>query len=282
MRRALFLACLALAAAACVAGPRPRRFDLTGQVLAVPPDSTRIVVRHKDIPGFMPAMTMSYRVNDAKVRASLAPGDLITATLVVTDDDAYLATIKRTGHADLPAPAAAPPPVVDPLRPGDAVPDATLVDQDGRSLRLSSLAGTAVVVTFIYTRCPLPDFCPLMDRNFAAIQRAVKAEGPRGVRLVSISFDPAFDTPAVLKAHAARAGADPAVWTFVTGDQATIEVLGARFGLAVVHDANDPASITHNLRTAVIDRHGKLKKLYDGNEWTPPEILADLASMSGS
>ncbi len=282
MRRALLFALLAVTAAACVAGPRPRRFELTGQVLAVPPASTRITVRHQDIPGFMPAMTMSFRVDDAKVRSSLAPGDLIRATLVVTDDDAYLAAIERTGHAGLSPMAAPRPPAVDPLKPGDAVPDAKLVDQDGRPFALSSLAGSAIVVTFIYTRCPLPDYCPLMDRNFAALQRAVKAGGVRGVQLLSISFDPTFDTPAVLKAHAGRTGADPAVWRFLTGDPATIDTLGARFGLTVVRDGGDPAALTHNLRTAVIDRHGNLKKIYDGNDWTPPEVLADLASMSGS
>jgi protein SCO1/2 len=281
-RRSLPLGLLVVAAVACAVRPEPHRFQLTGQVVALQPSQRTVTVRHQDIPGFMPAMTMPFKVQDAGMLGRLAPGDLVTATLVVLEDDAYLAAIERTGHADLPPPAAAAAPAVELMKPGDALPDAELIDQDGRPFKLSSLTGSAVVVTFIYTRCPLPNFCPLMNRNFAAIQRGIALGRLRGVRLLSISFDPAFDTPAVLKAHATAVGADPAVWTFLTGDAATIESLGARLGLAVMREADDPASITHNLRTAVFDRQGKLKTIYNGNEWTPPEILADLASMPGS
>jgi protein SCO1/2 len=280
--RGPFLLGLLLVVSACASQPEPRRFELTGQVLAIQPSQHTVTVKHQDIPGFMPAMTMPFKVRDARMLGPLVPGDLVRATLVVLEDDAYLVAIEKTGHADLPPAAATVTPAVELLKPGEALPDVTLVDQDGRPFRLPSLAGSAIVVTFIYTRCPLPNFCPLMDRNFAAIQRAITSGRIRGVRLVSISFDPAYDTPAVLKAHAASVGADPAVWTFLTGNGTTIEALGARLGLAVLREANDPASITHNLRTAVFDRQGKLKTIYSGNEWTPPEILADLASMSGS
>jgi protein SCO1/2 len=282
MRRLIPLAGVLLVATACAGRPEPRRFELTGQVLAIQPSQQTVTVKHQDIPGFMPAMTMPFKVQDARMLGPLAPGDLVKATLVVLEDDAFLSAIEKTGHADLPPAAVPATPAAELLKPGEPLPDVTLVDQDGRPFKLASLTGSAVVVTFIYTRCPLPNFCPLMDRNFAAIQRAIASGRVHGVRLVSISFDPAYDTPAVLKAHAASVGADPAVWTFLTGDGATIEALGARLGLVVMRDANDPASITHNLRTAVFDRQGKLKTIYNGNEWAPPEILADLASMSGS
>lgn len=145
-------------------------------------------------------------------------------------------------------------PAVDLVEPGGAVPDETLVDQDGRSFRVSSLAGSAVLVTFVYTRCPMPEFCPRMDAYFAAIQNAIKGGRVAGrVRLVSVSFDPEFDTPAALRAHAARVGADASIWTFATAPRERVEAWGARFGLSVIRDGQDPADITHNLRTAVID-----------------------------
>jgi protein SCO1/2 len=133
------------------------------------------------------------------------------------------------------------------------------------------------VLTFIYTQCPLPTYCPLMDQNFATIQRSA-AEDPvlRGkIRLVSVSFDPDFDTPAMLRAHATRRKADPSVWTFLTGDRATVERFAARFGVSVVRTAA-PRDITHNLRTAIIGLEGRILKLYSGNEWTPSTMLADL------
>jgi protein SCO1/2 len=157
------------------------------------------------------------------------------------------------------------------------VPDETLVDQDGRAFRLSSLRGSAVLLTFVYTRCPLPDFCPRLDSSFAAVQRAVadgRLSGP--VRLLSVSFDPEFDTPAVLKAHAARAGADPRLWTFATAPRERVEALGASIGLSVVRDGRDPADITHNLRTAVIDHAGRLVQVLEGTRWTTDDALAAL------
>jgi len=259
-----------------------RRYELRGQVLSIQLDRSEVTLRHEDIPGFMPAMTMPFRAKDRGRLAGLQPGDLVRGTLVVLEDDAYLEGLERTGHAALPASApVVPEPGASALKPGEAVPDEAFVDQDGRKVRLSSFAGSALVVTVIYTRCPLPDYCPRMDRQFAAIQAAI-ASGrvPRRVRLISVSFDPAFDTPAVLKEHAAKVGANTAIWSFLTGDLKAVDEFGARFGLSVLRAERDPADITHNLRTAVIDARGRLVKIYDGNKWTPAEIVADLASLA--
>ena len=259
-----------------------RRYELRGQVLSLQLDRSEVTIHHEDIPGFMPAMTMPFRTKDRGSLAGLQPGDLVRGTLVVLEDDAYLEGLERTGHAVLPAPApAAAEPGVPTLKPGQPVPDELFVDQDGRKVRLSSFAGSAVVLTFIYTRCPLPDYCPRMDRQFAAIQAAI-ASGrvPTPVKLISVSFDPAFDTPAVLKEHAAKVGANTAIWSFLTGEPKAVDEFGARFGLSVLRAERDPADITHNLRTAVIDARGRLVKIYDGNKWTPPEIVADLASLT--
>lgn len=231
----------------------------------------------------MPAMTMPFKVKEAAATKVLAPGDEVKATLCVTDDEAWLEQIEKTGHAPLPERRTVELPAVELLKPGDEVPDQTLLDQDGRAFRLSSLRGSAILLTFIYTRCPIPDFCPRMDAWFSAVQKAVK-EGriPGKVHLLSISFDPEFDTPAVLKAHAALRGADPTVWTYAAGLRQSFDPWAARLGLSVIRDATDPSDITHNLRTVIIDRHGRLVQIRDGNGWVPGQVIAALASVNAS
>lgn len=268
---------------ACARQPDARQYQLTGQILAVRPDGSELVIRHDDVKGFMPAMTMPFRVKDRAVADGRAPGDLIRATLMVTDTEAWLSRIEKTGWAPLPERQVSAQPAADLVKAGEMVPDETFVDQGGRSFRLSSLRGSAVLVTFIYTRCPLPEFCPRMDAYFGVVQKAIKDGKLRGpVRLLSISFDPDFDTPAELAAHASRVGADPALWTFATSPRARVEAWGARLGLSVIRDAKDPSDITHNMRTAVIDRRGRLVSVLDGNRWVPAEAVAALASVPES
>src|SRR5205085_10273657 len=130
---------------------------------------------------------------------------------------------------------------------------------------------------FIYTQCPMPTFCPLMDRRFASMQQPLRDDASlEDVRLVTVSFDPATDTPPVLKAHARQLNADPARWTFLTGDRDEIDRFASRFGVQVSRALNDPRDITHNLRTAVVDADGRLVKVYTGNDWTADQVLADL------
>jgi protein SCO1 len=274
MRRSL--ACLpVLCLVLTTACTEPRQYELRGQVLAVDEERRELTIRHDDIEGFMPGMTMPFRVQEARLLEGRLPGDLVRATLVVRDTDAYLSAVERIGHvelteADLPAGASAPI-----AMPGDEAPDALFVDQAGRARRLSDWRGSVVAVTFIYTRCPVPNFCPLMDRHFAAVQRQLGAEGRRASRahLVSVSFDPAYDTPAVLAAHAARVGADPERWSFVTGDRENLDGFAARFGVTTIRNDADQVEIIHNLRTAVIDPQGRIVTIFSGNEWTPAELL---------
>ncbi len=272
--RALLLSTL-LAIAACARG---QEYELRGQVLAVDRDRQQITVKHEDIQGFMPAMTMPFRVGDREQLSARVPGELIRATLVVATGRAYLKDIERTGQAPLTETTAVK--AFDLLEPGQPVPDEPFVDQSGTPVRLSDWRGRAVAVTFIYTRCPLPDFCPLMDRHFASAQKAVVSDpGLRNrVRLVSVSFDPDFDRPPVLKAHAQRAGADPAVWSFVTGDRDDIDRFASRFGVSIIREDKTGQEIVHNLRTAVIDPQGRLVKVFSGNEWQPAELLNGLRS----
>ena len=282
------IACLllpvVLALAACHRQPPPRQYALTGQVLAVSPDGREITLHHDEIPGFMPSMTMPFQLKDRSLARGRLPGDLVKATLLVTDDESWLSEMQKTGWAPLPeGPATAASHAVEVLKAGDIVPEVTLVDQDGRTFPLSSLRGSAVLLTFVYTRCPLPDFCPRMDLHFQAVQRAVRDGRVRSpVRLLSVSFDPDHDTPAVLRSHAARVGADARLWLYATGARSEVEAFGSRLGLSVMRDPQNPADITHNLRTAVIDARGRLVSILEGNRWTPEQAVSALASMPAS
>jgi protein SCO1/2 len=271
----------AIAASGCSRTPPTKQYQLTGQILDVKPETKEVLVKHDDIPGFMPAMTMPYRVEDASLLAGKQPGDLITATLVVGETEAHLSTIDKTGHAPI-ADATGPSITASQmLKPGDVVPDTNLVDENNASRPLSSLKGHRVALTFMYTSCPQPDFCPLMDRNFAAIQNEIrKTPSLADVRLVSVSFDPVHDTPAVLKTHANALQADPAVWHFVTTSTGDIKVFAAKFGVIAEPSDESPAILTHNLSTAVIDSDGRLVKIRPGNMWTPADLIADLKAAS--
>ena len=268
-----------LVASACSRAPESKRYELRGQILGVDPERQEVLVDHEDIAGFMPAMTMPYKVQDRALLEGKKPGDLITATLVVEEVNAYLSAITTTGSAPLETPPAGPPITdADLLKDGDVVPDHALVDQSGTPRPMGSLRGHRVAVTFMYTRCPLPDFCPLMDKQFAEVQQAIrKSPELADVRLVSVTLDPVFDTPAVLAQHAKALAADSRLWHFVTGDRDQVLAFAKRFG--VITEPGEPSTVlVHNLRTAVIDPQGRLVKAYSGNMWTPAELVADLTA----
>jgi protein SCO1/2 len=284
-RTALWLSLVLLAAACGGASGDRREYRLEGQVLSVQPDQKEATIKHEEIKGFMAAMTMPYMVLDAKEYESIAPGDLITATLVVEPNRGYLENVRKVGSAPLEAAADSTPGAssgFELIKMGDPVPDHEFVDQDGHSLSLKSLRGSAVVVTFMYTTCPMPEFCPLMDKNFAAMQAKLKEQNNMlRAHLLSVSFDPEVDTPKVLKEHATKLGADSRLWSFVTGDRDEIDKWASGFGVSVSRAVNDPRDITHNLRTALLDRQGNLVQVYTGNTWTPEQVLADLRVMVG-
>jgi len=267
---------LACVAGACRRTPPAKEYEVKGQIVSVDAAHGEVLLDHEDIKNFMPAMTMSYKVEDPKLLQGKEPGDLITATLVVGESTAHLSTLDRTGHAPLKSPP--PGPVVtdsDLLKEGDEVPDNVLVDETGKDMPIFALRGHRLALTFIYTRCPVPDFCPLMDRHFADIQREImKTKDLSDVRLVSVTFDPEFDTPAVMAMHAKTVGADPRYWHFLTGNRPQVMDFAKRFG--IISEPGDANSIVHNLRTAVIDPTGHIVKVYSGNMWTPAELVADL------
>ena len=277
-RTIIALAAVSLAAA-CNRQPDAPTYQLTGQILVVKPETKEVLVKHEDIPGFMPAMTMPYTVKDPEVLKQRVAGDLITATLHVAPEGPFLSAVTKTGSAPLPEDARTSIPAaanVHLLQSGDAVPATPLTDQDGRALALTDFKGSALAVTFIYTRCPLAQFCPLIDKRFAEVQALVAADPALAgrVRLVSISFDPKFDRAEMLRAHAKKLDADPAVWRFATAAEAIVDRLAAEFGVNVIREKD--GTITHNLRTAIIDPTGRVTSIVDNNAWTASELVTGL------
>lgn len=274
-----------MASAACIHQVETRTYQLTGQILAVRPDTREVLVKHEDIPGFMPAMTMTYVVKEPGLLTDRAPGDLITATLVVEPLTSHLSAITKIGSAPIPEGVATTIPAaagIELLKAGDPIPETTLVDQDDKPIAIRDFAGSAAAITFVYTRCPLPQYCPLLDRRFAEAQ-ALIANDPalRGkVRLLSVSFDPQFDRAAVLRSHAQTLKADPRVWTFATAAAAVVDRFAARFGVNVIRE-ND-GTITHNLRTAVIDPSGRVTAILDHNAWTAADLVRELKTALGT
>jgi protein SCO1/2 len=269
-------------ASACTWQPAAREYPLHGQVLAVRPADREIVIRHDDIPGLMPGMTMPFRVRDTSVLAGVQAGDFVDARLEVSEKDSFVTKLQKTGrHEPVPTGTALPHVMDPPLRPGDPVPDVALETAGGGEFRPANLAGHAWAVTFVYTRCPVPTFCPALERRFLAVQKTILSDRSlAGAHLVAVTIDPDFDRPAVLRAHASELGADPRVWTFVTGDRKTIERFGERFGLTVVRGNGTPEELVHSMRTAVVDPKGRVSRIFDGTEGDAAAILGALREAS--
>lgn len=274
----------ALCLAACSSGEQTgaRRFELKGKVLSVDRAKGEAAVEHEEIKGFMSAMTMDFPVRDAEALKVLEAGDGVQATLVLADDGAYWLENLITTRGQPGAPVTATFSGAREPKPGDEIPAVKLINQDGRTLDTRGLKGRAVVVTFIYTRCPLPDQCPLLSANFAQLNAALAsdAELRKRARLLSVTLDPEYDKPEVLKAYGATyAGGKFDGWDFATGDPAEVRRFAEFFGL--MYQA-EKGQIIHSLRTAVVTPEGKLLKVYRGNEWKPEEVLSDLRSLPAS
>lgn len=264
-----------LLATACDSGPKEVTYEIHGQVVSIYSEKHEVTLKHEEIAGFMPSMTMPISVKDVRILVGIVPGDLVVGTLVVTESESYLSVLEKVGVSDLENPISHTPSGVRLVRTGESVPTVSLVDQDLKERKFNDFYGYPFALTFIYTRCPLPDYCPLMDRNFVAVQSAI-LDGKRlsaDTKLLSITFDPEYDTPEILKGHAAKLGADPAVWSFLTGEQKQIVHLGEQFGITIVREGDNSLDITHSLRTIVVDREGKVAKIIHGNTWAPNSLI---------
>jgi protein SCO1/2 len=269
---------LVAAVSACRSGPPPREFEIVGQIQAVEPERREVTITHQDIKGFMPGMTMPFKAEKGLLEGR-RPGDLVTGTLVVGEVDVHISKLTVTGHRPLDTTVTLPADGSAIIQPGDLVKDAALVDQDGKPRRMSEYRGHRLALTFVYTRCPLPEFCPLMNQHFRTMQtRIAQTPALADVRLLSMTLDPVYDTPAILKTFAVGAGADPARWTFLTAEPAEAARFMEQFGIIAERDPANEVQITHNLRTAVIGADGRLKTVHTGNRWVPDELVADLTA----
>jgi protein SCO1/2 len=272
---------LAVGLSGCASSEPVKTYPIEGQVLAVDTERQQLTVKHGDIPGLMPGMTMSFPVATPDLLEGRQAGELIKGTLEVSNAVGRLTAVEHLGFEELPPESNAALMAGGLLNVGDDVPDTAFVDQDNRRRSLAEWRGSATLVTFIYTRCPLPNFCPLMDQNFARIQAEIVSDAALTdrARLISISFDPDYDTPAVLAKHAEALQARPSIWTFLTGDRATIDRFAARLGVGVIRE--DSAGITHNLRTVLMGPDGRIVRIYSGNDWKVSTVLADLRDAAG-
>ena len=263
-----------------------KHYDLKGKVVAVDKAGRTATIAHEEIKGYMPAMTMQYRFapKDEKWALDvLMPGDQISATLVVSDESSTLEDPVITSEAVVDQNAQTVDGLSEP-RPGDEVPDFGLVNQDGKRIHLADYHGKTLLVTFIYTRCPLPEYCTLMSNNFHEIDQelAKNPEQYSKTHLLTVSFDSDYDTPRVLRSYgAAHTGryADETFehWEFASGTPDEVKGMAQFFGLRFYHDTQSGQDqIIHTLRTAIIGPDGKLVRLYRDNRWKPAEILAEL------
>lgn len=271
------LALITSAVLACYSHARPisgaseRTFEVIGKIVSVDPAAHRVRIAHDPVPNYMPAMTMPFLVKGPVRLRDLTPGTQVQFQLVVTDNDSWISRIHTMGNPSAQTLEAAAATVREgaQFQPGEKLPDFTLVNQEDQPLHLHDFAGKAVVLTFVYTRCPLPNFCPLMSRNFASLQERLEKEFPGRFQLLSISIDPEFDRPEILKSYAIRYGAHEQEWTFATGTTAQIDAVADLFGLT--HEPEN-GFIAHDLRTALISPEGKLVQVWKSNAWTPYEL----------
>ena len=270
------------------------RYDLRGTIVSFNKDQQQVVIAHEAVPGLMEAMTMPFTLKEPAAYDAMRPGAQIQATLAVSGERSWLenpvvivATKADETTADATAsPAPAPGSTLTEPTPGAEVPDFGLVNQDGRKIALRQYRGRALAVTFVYTRCPLPDYCPLISTHFAEVNRALESDEELAARahLLSVTVDPAYDTPKVLRSYGAGHTGNFSdekfrTWEFATGEPDEIRRMANYFGLAYREDGDQ---IVHSLRTAVVKPDGTLHKVYRGNEWKPGELLKDLWALAGA
>jgi protein SCO1/2 len=265
-----------------------KTFPIRGKIVSVDAEKGSIMLDHEAIPGFMEAMTMSYKLKDASLVSELHPGDRITAKLLVRkvgDDysDPKLDEIVVTAQA---RPDYKPAVSYHVPSAGDAVPDFKMLNQNGRTIHMGQFKGRVVLLTFIYTRCPLEDFCPRMNKNFAEIDKALAADPAmyKLTHLLSVSFDPTFDTPQILKSYGGiYTGGDArtfAHWDFAAPPEDQLSAMELFFDVGVT--PGDSGTLTHSLSTVVIGKDGKVRQWYPTNEWTPAEVLAAMKSAAAA
>jgi len=258
-----------------------KRYPFTGRVVSIDPQDQSAIIDGDKIPGFMDAMAMSYKVKPPATLGQLSPGDSVSAEVVVVDPDYWLENVKVTAHAKAPAPAT----TQRIPAPGDSVPDFSFTNQDSKLTSIRRYRGKVVLITFIYTRCPFPDFCPRMSSNFAEIDKQLAADPALAahLHLLSVSFDPEHDTPKVLRDYAFSVAHTHAPtlfrrWEFAAPRSADLPKIADFFGLIATPEGG---LITHNLSTTVIGPDGKIVKWYHGGDWQSSDLIKDATGALG-
>ena len=258
-----------------VANKETRTFPLAGVITELQPDTQTLIIRHEAVPGYMQSMTMPFRVHDAADLKSLAKGDRISCRLHVTETESWIDQVKKiAGSPGPPNPASQPPPATPP-RPHHPLLDYPFTNELGKAVTLADFRGQALAITFFFTRCPIPDFCPRLSKNFEEASRKIAAisNAPTNWHLLSVTFDPAFDTPPVLKAYAERYHYDPAHWSFLTGPEDKIRELA---GQSDVTFQRDGPSYNHNFRTIIIDAAGHVQMVFPTSGDLADAIAAEI------
>lgn len=261
-----------------------KRYQIKGTVVSVDPAAKKAKIDHEAIEGFMEAMTMDFPIHADWVWNDLKPGSQIRGELVVDSAAKEPYYIENIGIVAALDPNHPGPPINENFaQVGQPVPDFKLTNQDGKTITINDFKGKALAITFIYARCPLPDYCIKMSTAFSDVAKEIAgdAELKDKARLLSISFDPANDTPAKLRSYGiGYMGNDPNakfdVWQLAVGKDAEVRKIADFFGLRYEVDQNDKTQINHSLRTAVIAPDGKVTKILPGNEWTVADLRNEL------
>jgi protein SCO1/2 len=247
------------------------RLPVRGMILSVDSSAHAVLVSHRDIPHYMPAMTMQFPVHKPADLSTLYPGAQVEFKLVSRKAGSYIENLRLVGGSAViedQGDRIILPPNSDKVAVGAAMPDFSLIDQLSRPVRLSDLRGKVVAVDFIYTRCPLPDVCPRLSANFARLQSRFQPKMGSDLALLSITIDPQYDTPQVLERYG-KIWNTKEGWRLLTGPDAAIEVVARRFGM---NYWPEEGLITHTSETGVIGRDGKLAARVDGSSFTPAQL----------
>ncbi len=247
-----------------------KTYTVDGILVALDPAHNTITVSHRPILKLMPAMTMPFRLSDPEEMRALHVGSRVQFELIVENNRSLARHVRTVGQSDLDIPEPR-----DRKKIGELIPDFELTDQNLKSVRLSDFRGKTIAVNFIYTRCPLPDVCPRLSANFALLQRRFRRQSGKELVLLSITIDPQFDTPEVLRDYAKRWGAQPEAWRFLTGPASEIQRVAGNLGLVYWPDEG---SLGHNSTTSIIGRDGRLAAIVEGSSFRVDQ-LGDLIAV---
>ena len=257
-----------------------RTFMASGTVMELKPDELIVVIRHEIISNYMAAMTMPFKVKTPKELAELHGGDTVSFQLHVTETESWVNQIHRIGFAALPEKK--PEPVVTPAVSGKrALRDYKFTNELGAPVSLNDFHGQALAITFFFTRCPLPEFCPRLSKNFqeAALKLKSQTNTPTNWHFISVTFDPEFDSPAMLKAYGESYAYDPEHWSFLTGPADKIGELARASGVTYEPDAG---TINHNFRTLIIDAAGRLQMVFPTSGNLSDAIADEIIKAAGA